>query len=253
MSSITPDDAKNLAQFGIHLTPGQEVDDSVLSLLGVLRGHQMASEASAHSARAMGQPQALKDEQGNITGWAFPATGAYVPNTHGGRASGMGSGELDRRGMLKLIGDSVNQLETVAQANRGAIGYYAGKATSARRSGALDFLGLQTSTGVNDLFHISKNLSDLLLRARSGAQINEQEYQRLSGLTPNPEGGEARFFDDLRKFKEEFNLTASVRHMGTGPGGTSPIPDPFGNGEGGPALSLADQARAELARRRMGR
>jgi hypothetical protein len=248
--TVTAEEAAALKAHGINLPAGATIDDNVLTALTGLRGHEVAASSAASSARHMGTPQKLMDNQGNITGWAFPATGQFVPNTHGGRASGMGAGELDRRGMLKLIGDSVMKLEEVASKNKASIGYYAGKVANAKRSGALDFLGVSSTAGENDLFHIAGNLSDLLLRARSGAQINEQEYQRLKNLTPDPTKSESRFFEDLANFKDEFNQVASVRGMGTAdtPYDTSTAPG-YGPGSAAPGGDLRSAVRDFLSRR----
>jgi hypothetical protein len=50
---------------------------------------------------------------------------------------------------------------------------------------------------------MTDDAGDQLLRARSGAQINDQEYQRLRNLVPNPRGTVSKFFSDLRLFRNE--------------------------------------------------
>jgi hypothetical protein len=64
----------------------------------------------------------------------------------------------------------------------------------------------------------------LLLRARSGAQINEQEYQRLTKIVPNPNSPDARFLSDLRNFREEVRGVLARRS------GAQPLITPRGGG-----------------------
>lgn len=239
-TTITPEIAASFKSYGINLPPGEEIDDNVLASLTGLGEHKMAADASGRSARAMGTPQKLQDEQGNIKGWMFPATGQFVPNTVGGRASGMSTGELDRRGMLNQMTQSLDELETLANSNRGSIGVVAGKLASLKRN------TIGATSGVDDMFHISDNLSDMLLRARSGAQINEQEYARLRNLVPNPRGPENKFFDDLRRYRTELGQLAAVRNF-------QPIPTnldvPGVEGAPGATGNLQDAVKNFLAKR----
>lgn len=48
---------------------------------------------------------------------------------------------------------------------------------------------------------VTRDIKDMLLRARSGAQINEQEFKRLSNLTPSPEQPAKVFKARLRGFR----------------------------------------------------
>ena len=50
-----------------------------------------------------------------------------------------------------------------------------------------------------------KDISDMLLRARSGAQINEQEYERLTELVPTRELPDEVFMARLERFQEALN------------------------------------------------
>jgi hypothetical protein len=235
--TVTPDEAAALKKAGVDLTPGAVIDDNVLAAITQLQGHRIQAEASGRSARAMGTPQKLLDEQGNIKGWMFPATGQFVPNTVGGRASGMSTGELDRRGMLNQMAQSVGELRTLSEKNRDSIGVVMGKVSSLKR----DTVGV--SPEVDDIFHIADNLSDMLLRARSGAQINEQEYNRLRGLVPNPRGPVSKYFDDLRRFETELGQLSAVRNFQVTPTSLN-IP-----GEAPPGGGLQDAVSAFLARR----
>lgn len=51
----------------------------------------------------------------------------------------------------------------------------------------------------------SQDIKDSLLRARSGAQINEEEYQRLLPLVPNENSSETDFLAKARRFDEVLN------------------------------------------------
>jgi len=62
------------------------------------------------------------------------------------------------------------------------------------------------------------NVSDLLLRARSGAQINEQEYARLSALLPKATDEPQVFAAGLARFKRELAVIRAERiRLGTTP------------------------------------
>lgn len=64
------------------------------------------------------------------------------------------------------------------------------------------------------------NISDQLLRARSGAQINEQEYTRLSGLLPKATDEPQVFKAGVERFKKEMAQLESQRlRFGTTPRG----------------------------------
>lgn len=60
-----------------------------------------------------------------------------------------------------------------------------------------------------EFYNWTRDVKDALLRARSGAQINEQEYKRLAGFLPSenipPASYEARF----KRFKQEVDMILS--------------------------------------------
>lgn len=92
----------------------------------------------------------------------------------------------------------LKRLKELAPKHPGAIGY---------GQGWISELGSKiTGAGgeeVAEMFRISNNVSDILLRARSGAQINEQEYARLRKVAPNPNTSETKFYSDLKTFTAE--------------------------------------------------
>lgn len=149
----------------------------------------------------------------NVTGEVSPVAGGKPgePAALGGvnvRRSGVPAGEMEKRGILTSMLSDLNELETLAEGQEGNIGPLAGRFAAARRA----TVGVGPDT--NDMFHIADNLADQLLRARSGAQINEQEYRRLRLLTPNPRTPSEKFWADLRRFKIELQNILSARQGG---------------------------------------
>ncbi len=244
--TIDENESRMLAEHGVHIPPGR-VSASILGHITNLEGREITASGKGRGGAGprKGQFSRLVDNTGNVIGFFNPATQEWVDNpVPGGRASGMSTGELDRRGMLNMMKQSVTDLKGLAATNKDSIGWLEGKWAGAKRG----TVGVKSE--VNDLFHISDNLSDSLLRARSGAQINEQEYRRLRPLVPDPRGPEGKFFDDLRRFEMELDDIMAMREQG---GGVVP-PVPVAPGGGVPSSpvggDLAAQARAELARRR---
>src|SRR5574341_1048004 len=142
----------------------------------------------------------------NRTG-QFQGLGGGFPE--GVRRSGVPAGEMAQRGTLQSILSDAEELERLAAGEAGkSIGPVAGRVTGITRG----ILGAPQD--VQDLFHIADNLSDQLLRARSGAQINEQEYKRLRQLVPNPRDERSKFTADLRRFQIEAANVLSARQGG---------------------------------------
>jgi hypothetical protein len=63
------------------------------------------------------------------------------------------------------------------------------------------------------------DVKDSLLRARSGAQINEQEYARLSKLVPDFTDSESQFKGKMRSFEQTFESIAKQRAKAQSSGG----------------------------------
>lgn len=70
-----------------------------------------------------------------------------------------------------------------------------------RRFGSI--AGAPLASGETTFRQALKDAGDQLLRARSGAQINEQEYARLAGLLPKATDEPAVFTEGLQRFKQE--------------------------------------------------
>lgn len=78
------------------------------------------------------------------------------------------------------------------------------------------FSGLANYVGgaepqVTEMRRLTGNLADVLLRARSGAAITEQEYARLTKLVPQPNQPFATFMVNLRSLRGEINRTLEGR------------------------------------------
>lgn len=119
--------------------------------------------------------------------------------------------------MDEMLGQ-LDMLEGLAKNNPGVIGFGQGAVADLRRK--------VTGGGgaeVNELFRISDNLADMLLRARSGAQINEAEYARLRAIVPNPRYSESKFFSDLAGFRAETRRVIERRT------GQRPVTTPSGS------------------------
>ena len=107
-----------------------------------------------------------------------------------------------------MMDEIVQQLDVLEQlARAGDTGGFRGNPNIGVIGGNRADIQRKTTGGggpeVNEMFRISDNIADMLLRARSGAQINEQEYARLRTLIPNPRLAEKKFFSDLTGFRAE--------------------------------------------------
>jgi len=85
-------------------------------------------------------------------------------------------------------------------------------------SGWLNTAKSTTGIGVNSdnikFRQLIDDCSDRLLRARSGAQINEHEYKRLRKLLPDPSMSEKDFKARLKGFQEELDRVISIEKQG---------------------------------------
>ena len=145
--------------------------------------------------------------------WVHKSTGQVSeapPNT---RPQFTAAERMQLSDIDELIGRA-DRLREIADRNRGSVGWIQGKGSALKR----DIIGV--SEEVNELFRISDNMADVLLRARSGAQINEQEYKRLRTLVPNPRLSEAKFFSDLELFQQE------LQRIRARPSGAAPLITP---------------------------
>ncbi len=131
------------------------------------------------------------------TVWVNPGIGKTVNAPEGTRPQYTAE-ERARVSNYDEMTTQLNRLRELAPKHPSAIGYGQGWIAEQR----MKVTG-GGSEEVAEMFRISNNVSDILLRARSGAQINEQEYARLKKITPNPNTSETKFYSDLKTFSAE--------------------------------------------------
>lgn len=121
------------------------------------------------------------------------------------------AGLLDKGVQLDSIKGNLERIKT--NLNDDWIGPVAGRAYRLQEA----VTGLKDDT--QSIFYADVNdLGDMLLRARSGAQINEQEYARLRKLVPTPDLPPKVFKERLTRFEAQLNqiLDARKRRLGAG-------------------------------------
>lgn len=172
----------------------------------------------------VGSFQAITDDDGTVIGYFNPTKGTLVnPPIEGGRRGAVPGTIRERSALRRNMIEDLGTLEGLAGRNRGSIGRIFGNYAAAKRW----LVG--AGPEVNDMFRISDNIGDQLLRARSGASINEAEYQRLRSLVPDPRGPEEKFFTDLKSLKNEIERLEDkmeLKKQGGAPyagGGRGPI------------------------------
>lgn len=90
--------------------------------------------------------------------------------------------------------------------------------------------GLGTSPKEVSFKRIVNDLSDRLLRARSGAQINEQEFQRLTKIVPRLNTNEKVFNAELSSFMSELDAIIKTKSAISKQAGKRGLVDPSGTG-----------------------
>lgn len=153
----------------------------------------------------------LTDEEGRVIGAWNPKTGekADVPPelaAQGARRGGLSDSAKARRGMLSNLVEDLDVAGKLAEQyrNTGVIGGgYLGPFSARVQSWARSMGVPGSEEDAIRLERILNNAADILLRARSGAQINEQEYQRLTKLIPKLTESEVSFFTKLKDFTNE--------------------------------------------------
>ncbi len=129
---------------------------------------------------------------------ADPATPQEVPEAGqagpAARRSGVTLAERDKRAAMEVMLQDVDRLRYYADLHPEAIGPFMGRLYGMGRQ------VVDVAPGINKMFRITTNLAELLLRARSGAQINESEYRRLRQLMPDPRNPDGKFWVDLSEY-----------------------------------------------------
>jgi hypothetical protein len=116
------------------------------------------------------------------------------------------STERKEIGDLMTLRDNVDIIESLYDKKYvGMVQGNAGLSTAKEVTGiGVDVEGTQFRRLVNDL-------ADRLLRARSGAQINNEEYKRLRKLVPTTDLSEVAFNAKLKDFKNELDRTLATK------------------------------------------
>jgi hypothetical protein len=145
-----------------------------------------------------GSFQPLTNDRGEVISFFNPKTKESVaPPMPGARKGPVAAGELDKRATMEVMFQNTDTLAQLGEKHSAVIGRVKGALTDIERKN----FGVDES--VNDLFRISDNMADQLLRARSGAAITEPEYVRMRSLMPDPRAPLPKFKSDLRLFRTE--------------------------------------------------
>jgi hypothetical protein len=161
----------------------------------------------------------------NVTGAVQPVKGTEAapgePATIGGtelRRSPLAAQERKDKAGLELALEGAQNLRTLIRLPnvKNAIGFFSGRLTDIQRR------TIGADPEVQELFRTSDRLAEFLLRALSGAQINESEYARLRTLIPDPRSHISKFQSDLDLFEQELQSTIGKRFPGGQPGPAAP-------------------------------
>lgn len=159
----------------------------------------------------------MVDENGEIIGFFNPKTGDLVPSpVEGARAAPIPTAERNQRSALEVMGEQLGIVKDLINTPGGkaAVGPVSGSGIGKFVTERLP----RTITGDTDeaviLRAATADISDQLLRARSGAQINEQEYQRLKALLPDVSTNIETFLARLQRFEQELNTVIQSRFRG---------------------------------------
>lgn len=155
-----------------------------------------------------GQWIPLYDENSNVQfGAVNYEQQAFRPIPLGTAGDFAGAGQITDRPLsdtarkdkaaLEVMLQDTQRLDVLANMNRDKIGPGWGRYYGVARR----FYDIGESA--NRMFRIAQNLRDLLVRARSGAQVNERELEEMEKIMPNPSGTESAFFANLREFQLE--------------------------------------------------
>lgn len=129
------------------------------------------------------------------------------------------AGEKKDHGALETLLEDVGTVEQLVSDPKmlASIGPVQGRLTRLRRA------TVGTSPEEATLLRLTENMADQLLRARSGAQINESEFRRLRPLVPSVNDPDVNFPVALGLFRSELERTLKNRFRAT-PGTASSRP-----------------------------
>lgn len=176
---------------------------------------KLRETSNAASGGPGGSYQMVTDPQGRIVGAWNPAANDFIPApTEGLRRGPAPAGEREELANSDQMVKDLNTLEGLAENNQNAIGWLDGPLTRVKRR------TVGVSDDVNNIFRISGNLSDQLLRLRSGAAISPGEYDRLLLLVPDPNQPYSTFMSNLKGFRAELESVLALRRGNVPPGET---------------------------------
>lgn len=121
-----------------------------------------------------------------------------------------------RRATADTMLGMMDEMEQMVQGDKDAVGPFTGRVTEPLKQATIGSTPNRT-----ELYRKSRDIADMLLRARSGAQISMQEYNRLTKLVPNPNQPYATFMSNLHGFRTEaksiFEKSTGKQATGAGP------------------------------------
>jgi hypothetical protein len=205
-------------------------------ILGGAKTESEIAENEAQAVRALRPPQSAATSSSEPKKVGVSTDGQVVFRASGGMqladgtpysgrvfATSPSAAERKDSGALETMLSDVQFIANIIDLDLES-GEGGGKLSSGPISGRFSRL-MQSTTGVGQdtgfTITLSENLADQLLRARSGAQINEQEYERLRRLLPNVNDPESTFIQKLRLYYRELRNIQAVRGKVSRGGGTT--------------------------------
>lgn len=188
------------------------------------KAYQQADDRPREPRPEPGRLTPLVDANGKVIGTFHNVTGAVGPvqgtPAGPGQPATVGDVEVrktpmpaqerkDKAGLEQALegAQSLRRILTLPDV-QDAIGFASGRIADVKRR------TIGASPEVQELFRTSDRMAEFLLRALSGAQINESEYGRLRALIPDPRSHISKFTADLNLFERELKSTIGKRFPG---------------------------------------
>lgn len=134
---------------------------------------------------------------GIISKFFNPKSGAVVEPPGSFMKNPPTTAAMEKTALLQSMREDVALAKELFGKTKSEIGPASG------RWGRIKAATIGASPDFTDLLQITENLADQLLRARSGAQINEKEFERLRALMPNVNDPVQTFERRLAQFERE--------------------------------------------------
>lgn len=179
--------------------------------------HEIPYSKAESGNKPSGSFKAEYDSEGNLLGYHNPTTNERKSPGFSDAQKPMSASAKKRKEEIASMLASLDQLSALAERHKSHIGPVVGRATAATR-GLIGVVGAsgEDEAEIHDMYRIADDLSDRLLRARSGAQINEREFARLRKLVPDPKDNIEKFQSDMRTFRAELSgLSSSETQQST--------------------------------------